>query len=41
MSANGVNKQSLDAIEKAAFVLILDEQPVTYDEVFLFPPWDP
>ena len=30
---NGTNKTSLDAIERAAFVVILDDEEVTYDPV--------
>ena len=29
----GINKTSLDAIEKAAFVLVLDDMPQTFDQL--------
>ena len=31
--SKGVNKQSLDLIEKSAFVVILDDFPYEFDEV--------
>lgn len=31
--SRGVNKVSLDIIEKAAFVVVLDDIPYEYDEV--------
>lgn len=34
--SSGVNKKSLCAIERAAFVVILDDEEVYYDEVTLF-----
>lgn len=32
----GLNRQSLDAIEKAAFVVALDDFPYEFDEVWCY-----